>query len=92
MGLFDFAKNIGKKIFGGDDDEKEASAKLKQHIEEDNPGIENLQIDWDDATEIATLSISARSTDVDPFIVNDPVGDGRRRETLTTKVVMENLP
>jgi len=41
MGLFDFAKNIGKKIFGSED---EASEKLKKHIEEDNPGINNLEI------------------------------------------------
>ena len=30
MGLFDFARNIGKKIFGSDDDD--ASDKLQAHI------------------------------------------------------------
>lgn len=41
MGLFDFAKDIGNKIFGN---EKEAPEKIKEHIEQDNPGINNLEI------------------------------------------------
>ncbi len=45
MGLFDFAKDIGTKLFG---DEDEAPEKLKQHVEKDNPGIDNLQIDVKD--------------------------------------------
>lgn len=46
MGLFDFAKNIGKKLFGDDDDD--AAEKIKAHIEADNPGIENLNITLED--------------------------------------------
>lgn len=42
MGLFDFAKSIGKKIFGSKD---EAPKKIKEHIEEDNPGISNLEVE-----------------------------------------------
>jgi nucleoid-associated protein YgaU len=45
MGLFDFAKNIGNKIFGKDDDPAE---KIQQHIEKDNPGIDNLKIVYND--------------------------------------------
>ena len=45
MGMFDFAKNIGKKLFGDKDDPAE---KIKQHIEEDNPGIEGLEVSYDD--------------------------------------------
>lgn len=41
MGLFDFAKAIGKKLF---DDEEEGGEKIKQHIEADNPGIDDLDI------------------------------------------------
>jgi len=41
MGFFDFAHNIGKKLFGS---EVEAPEKIKSHIEEDNPGIKNLEI------------------------------------------------
>ncbi len=35
MGLLSFAKNIGKKIFSSPN---EASAAIKAHVEEDNPG------------------------------------------------------
>jgi nucleoid-associated protein YgaU len=41
MGFFAFAHNIGKKLFGS---EEEAPEKIKSHIEEDNPGIKNLEI------------------------------------------------
>ncbi|NVK32019.1 MAG: peptidoglycan-binding protein LysM [Gammaproteobacteria bacterium] len=45
MGWFDaatkFASNIGKKLFDSEDD---AAEKIKAHIEENNPGIENLEI------------------------------------------------
>jgi len=50
MGLLSFAKNIGKKIFGSED---EAPEKLKAHIEEDNPGISNLEIEVNDG--VATI-------------------------------------
>lgn len=56
MGLFDFAKDIGKKIFGSED---EAPEKLKEHIEEDNPGISNLEVQVEDG--IATLKGEADS-------------------------------
>ena len=35
MGLFDFARDIGRKLFGS---EEEAPEKIKTYIEEDNPG------------------------------------------------------
>ena len=57
MGLFDFARNIGKKIFGSNDDE--ASEKLQAHIEEDNPGIEGLQVVVSDG--VATIKGKAKS-------------------------------
>ena len=44
MGLFDFARNMGKKLFGGEDDPAE---KIKQHIEEDNPGIDGLEVTYE---------------------------------------------
>jgi len=48
MGLFDFASDIGKKVFGiGDAD---AAEKIKQDIEENNPGIENLEVIIHDET------------------------------------------
>ena len=41
MGLFDFAANLGKKLFGSNDDPAE---KIQQHIAEDNPGIDQLTV------------------------------------------------
>jgi len=45
MGLLDFASNLGKKLFGGDDDPAE---KIQAHITEDNPGISDLAIAFND--------------------------------------------
>ena len=42
MGLFDFVKEIGRKLFNRDE---EAAEKIKKHIEESNPGIEGLQVE-----------------------------------------------
>jgi len=50
MGLLSFAKNIGKKLFGS---EEEAPEKLKKHIEDDNPGISNLEVEVQDG--VATI-------------------------------------
>lgn len=45
MGLFDFALNMGKKLFGAGDD---PAAKIKQEIEAANPGIKNLNVEFKD--------------------------------------------
>lgn len=45
MGLFDFAKDMGKKLFDRDD---EAPEKIKEALEADNPGIEGLDVDYAD--------------------------------------------
>ena len=60
MGLFDFAKNFGKNIFGGDDDTEVASQKLQTHIEEDNPGVSGLQVSVEDG--VATITGEAESS------------------------------
>lgn len=44
MGLFDFAKNMGKKLF---DSDEEAPDKIKEALEADNPGIEALGVGYD---------------------------------------------
>ena len=46
MGLFDFAADIGKKLFGDDDDD--AGEKIRDHIEQDNPGVEGLKVEVED--------------------------------------------
>lgn len=45
MGLFDFAKDMGKKLFDSDD---EAPAKIKDALESDNPGISGLDVAYAD--------------------------------------------
>jgi nucleoid-associated protein YgaU len=43
MGLFDFAKNFGRKLFTNDE---EAADKIKAHIEANNPGVSNLGVEY----------------------------------------------
>ena len=45
MGLFDFATEIGSKLFGGNED---AAAKITDHINANNPGIRNLSVIYKD--------------------------------------------
>jgi len=47
MGLFDFVKNIGNKVFHREDD---AADKIKAHIEEANPGIKDVDVQFNDGT------------------------------------------
>ena len=58
MGLFDFAKEFGKKLFGKGDD---AAEKITQHILESNPGVDPLNVKYDDGK--VTLSGQASSQD-----------------------------
>jgi nucleoid-associated protein YgaU len=55
--LFDFAANIGKKVFRRGEDPAKAGADLKQHIEKNNPGVSDLKVTVDN--EVATLSGTA---------------------------------
>lgn len=45
MGLFDFAKDFGKKLFGIKDNPAD---KIKEHILESNPGVDPLDVQFDD--------------------------------------------
>lgn len=52
MGLFDFAADIGKKVFGiGDAD---AAEQVKKEIEVVNPGVSNLEVSMED--DVCTLN------------------------------------
>ncbi|MCU0559920.1 MAG: peptidoglycan-binding protein LysM [Desulfobacterales bacterium] len=55
MGLFDFVKEIGRKLFNR---EEEAAEKIKKHIEESNPGIEDMQVTFSKGV----VSITGRAT------------------------------
>ena len=57
MGLFDFLADTGKKLFGKEDD---AAEKIRQDIEADNPGVQNLGVDYQGG--VVTLSGNADST------------------------------
>ena len=45
MGLFDFVRSVGNKIFNRDE---EAAEKIQQHIEQDNPGIKEMRVAFND--------------------------------------------
>lgn len=47
MGLLDFASDLGKKLFGKDDDPAE---KIQHSIEEANPGVSDLKVQFRDGT------------------------------------------
>jgi len=56
MGLFDFAKDIGNKLFTNDAD---AAKNITDHILSDNPGVENLSVVFKDGE--ATLIAEANN-------------------------------
>ncbi len=58
MGLFDFVRNVGKKVFGN---EAEASDKIREEIERDNPGIKGLTVSYENG--VVSLSGEADSPD-----------------------------
>ena len=45
INVFDFVKGVGEKLFSKDD---EAAASIKERILENNPGLKNLTVDYDD--------------------------------------------
>ena len=51
MGWMDFASDMGRSLFGGDDD---PAAKIQEHLEADNPGISGLKVEFADG--VAKLS------------------------------------
>ena len=58
MGLFDFAKEIGTKLFSSDAD---AAAKITEYISANNPGIDDLSVIFKDGT--ATIIGVTQSTE-----------------------------
>ena len=47
MGLFDFVKDVGRRLF---DTDEEAADNIKQHLEIKTSGISNLDVQFDDGT------------------------------------------
>jgi nucleoid-associated protein YgaU len=58
MGLFDFVKEIGSKLFNRDE---EAAEKIKKHIEAMNPGITGLEVNFSNG--VVSLSGQAASAE-----------------------------
>lgn len=61
MGLFDFAKNIGEKVFGDKTDPGEQSEQIKKHIEKDNPGVSDLEVNVNEG--VVSLQGKAESSE-----------------------------
>ena len=65
MGLFDFAADIGKKVFGiGDAD---AADQIKKNIEANNPGVSDLTVSLDD--EVCTVSGTCETAEAKQKVV-----------------------
>jgi len=56
MGLFDFVKDIGKKLFPAQAPKEDAAAKIRAEIEAGNLGITNLRVSYDPANGSCALS------------------------------------
>jgi LysM repeat protein len=50
MGLFDFAKDVGRQLF---DTDAEAADNIKEHLEIRTSGISNIEVEYDDG--VATI-------------------------------------
>jgi nucleoid-associated protein YgaU len=58
MGLFDFVRTIGRKVFDRDAD---ANDKIKKEIEASLKGVEGLTVDYDSASGVVKLGGTATS-------------------------------
>ena len=56
MSLFGFVKNIGKSLFG---QEAEAAESIQKHIEDNNPGVDDLDVQFEDG--VVTLCAECES-------------------------------
>jgi nucleoid-associated protein YgaU len=81
MGLFDFAKEMGKKIFGSSDDPAE---KIKQSIEENNPGVSELVVTYvEGVVDLGGKANSAESVEKAVLLAGNVKG--------VTEVKIENM-
>ena len=69
MGLFDFVRDIGKKLFNRED---EAASKIKAEIESSNPGVNGLNVNYDPANGKVALSGAATSAEAMQKAVENP--------------------
>ncbi len=64
MDLFGFVKDVGRRVFNRDED---AAEKIKEMIEANNPGVKNLEVEYDRGT--VSLSGHAESGDAHQKVV-----------------------
>jgi len=60
MSLFGFVKDIGRRLFNKDE---EAAEKIKAHILANNPGVEGLEVTYDNGI----VGLAGRCTNKDAF-------------------------
>ncbi|MEO0367807.1 MAG: peptidoglycan-binding protein LysM [Pseudomonadota bacterium] len=65
MGLFDFAADIGKKVFGIGD--ANAAEQIKENIEANNPGVADLSVSLED--EVCSLSGTCETAEAKEKVV-----------------------
>ena len=90
MGLFDFVKEIGHKLFNRDE---EAAEKIKQHIEATNPGITGLEVNFSNGVvSLSGLAASAEAMEKAVLLAGNVQGvsdvkiDGLQTPPVTEKV------
>ncbi|AEW76232.1 peptidoglycan-binding protein LysM [Aggregatibacter actinomycetemcomitans] len=72
MGLFDFIGDIGKKIFSK---EEEASTAVTKHINEDNPGVADVEVKVENGVaKIAGVASSATALEKAVLMTGNIVG------------------
>lgn len=60
MDLFGFVKDVGRRLFNKDED---AAERIRDHILENNPGVEDLEVTFDDGI----VGLKGRCTRPDAF-------------------------
>ncbi len=81
MGLFDFAKDVGRQLFDTDD---EAADNIKQHLDVKLSGIKNLDVKFDDGVATICGDCSNEATRTSALLI---VGDVKGVE----KIVADDL-
>jgi len=64
MGLFDFVRNIGNKLFASDTSAADAAAKIQKEVADAGLGIDNLQVKYDPSSGDCALSGTCPSAEV----------------------------
>jgi hypothetical protein len=72
MGLFDFVKSIGHKLFS--DGDPDPAAKIKAEIEKSNPGVKDLAVKFDNGKVELTGSGSAAALQKAVLIAGNTMG------------------